>query len=249
VREGTKFHHMLAFAESLPKIRRRVSEHLALPGLPREKVLATIVHLLESTLIRVGNDEYARDNGSFGLTTLRDRHVRLNGRHLDLVFPGKSGRVHAVPVHDPRLVRAVRKCRDVPGQILFQYIDELGRHPIRSNDVNEYLRETSSADITAKDYRTWIATLLAASALADSSAPESEREATSVINDVVGSVSDELGNTPAVCRTSYVHPMVLDEFRRGTLAERWSAPPRATPRELTADERRLARLLREGPGG
>jgi len=152
-------------------------------------------------------------------------------------------------VHDPRLVRAVRKCRDVPGQILFQYIDELGRHPIRSNDVNEYLRETSSADITAKDYRTWIATLLAASALADSSAPESEQKATSVINDVVGSVSDELGNTPAVCRTSYVHPMVLDEFRRGTLAERWSAPPRATPRELTADERRLARLLREGPGG
>jgi len=215
----------------------------------REFVVAVVVRLLETSLVRVGNEEYARDNGSFGLTTLRDRHVRLNGRHLDLVFPGKSGRVHAVPVHDPRLVRAVRKCRDVPGQILFQFIDELGRHPIRSNDVNEYLRETSSADITAKDYRTWIATLLAASALADSSAPESEREATSVINDVVGSVSDELGNTPAVCRTSYLHPMVLDEFRRGTLAERWSAPPRATPRELTADERRLARLLREGPGG
>jgi len=248
-RDAAKFEHLLDFSGALPKIRRRVQRDLREREVTREFVVAVVVRLLETSLVRVGNEEYARDNGSFGLTTLRDRHVRLNGRHLDLVFPGKSGRVHAVPVHDPRLVRAVRKCRDVPGQILFQYIDELGRHPIRSNDVNEYLRETSSADITAKDYRTWIATLLAASALADSSAPESEREATSVINDVVGSVSDELGNTPAVCRTSYVHPMVLDEFRRGTLAERWSAPPRATPRELTADERRLARLLREGPGG
>jgi DNA topoisomerase-1 len=245
-RDAAKFDHLVDFAGALPTIRRRVRGDLRERDVTREFVIAVVVRLLETSLVRVGNEEYARDNGSFGLTTLRDRHVRLNGRRLDLVFPGKSGRVHTVPVHDARLVRAVRKCRDVPGQILFQYIDDVGRHPIRSNDVNEYLRETSGADVSAKDYRTWIATLLAASALAESSAPQSEREATSVINDVLRFVSEELGNTPAVCRTSYVHPMVVDEFRSGTLAARWSPAPPAAPRELAADERRLARLLREG---
>ena len=165
-RDAAKFEHLADFADALPTIRRRVQRDLRDGEVTREFVIAVVVRLLETSLVRVGNEEYARDNGSFGLTTLRDRHVRLNRRHLDLVFPGKSGRVHTVSVHDPRLVRAVRKCRDVPGQILFQYLDDGGRHPIRSNDVNEYLRETSSADISAKDYRTWIATLLAASALA-----------------------------------------------------------------------------------
>ena len=247
-RDAAKFERLLDFADALPKIRRRVRRDLRERQVTREFVIAVVVRLLETSLVRVGNEEYARDNGSFGLTTLRDRHVRVNGTHLDLVFPGKSGRVHAVPVHDPRLVRAVRKCRDVPGQVLFQYLDEDGRHPIRSNDVNEYLRETSDADISAKDYRTWVATLLAAAALAVLRAPRSERRAASAINDVLCVVSDELGNTPAVCRTSYVHPLVLEEFRRGTLAERWSRTPRATPRELIAEERRLARLLSESTG-
>jgi DNA topoisomerase-1 len=246
-RDAAKFERLLEFADALPKIRRRVRRDLREREVNREFVIAVVVSLLETSLVRVGNEEYARDNGSYGLTTLRDRHVRMNGRHLDLVFPGKSGRVRTVPVHDPRLVRAVRKCRDVPGQILFQYLDEVGQHPIRSNDVNEYLRETSEADVSAKDYRTWIATLLAAAALAASSVPRSERDATSSVNDVLSVVSEELGNTPAVCRTSYVHPIVVDEFRRGTLAERWPPPPPPTPRELTAEERRLARLLREGP--
>ena len=245
-RDAAKFEHLLDFAHALPRIRRRVRRDLREREVNRAFVIAVVVRLLETSLVRVGNEEYARDNGSYGLTTLRDRHVRTNGRHLDLVFPGKSGRVHAVPVHDPRLVRAVRKCRDVPGQTLFQYLDDDGRHPIRSNDVNEYLRETSGADVSAKDYRTWIATLLAATALAGSSAPRSERAATAAVNDVLCVVSEELGNTPAVCRTSYVHPMIVEEFRHGTLGERWSPAPRATPRELTADERRLARLLREG---
>jgi len=244
-RDAAKFEHLLDFADALPQIRRRVRRDLRERLVTREFVIAVVVRLLETSLVRVGNEEYARDNGSFGLTTLRDRHVRLNGRHLDLVFPGKSGRVHTVPVQDVRLVRAVRKCRDVPGQTLFQYIDEVGRHPIRSNDVNEYLRETSAADVSAKDYRTWIATLLAASGLAASAVPRSERAAATAINDMLCAVSEELGNTPAVCRASYVHPLVLEEYRRGTLPERWSRPPRATPRELAADERRLTRLLAE----
>jgi DNA topoisomerase-1 len=245
-RDAAKFEHLLDFADALPSIRRRVRRDLRERGVTREYVIAVVIRLLETSLVRVGNEEYARDNGSYGLTTLRDRHVRMNGRHLDLAFSGKSGRVHTVPVHDPRLVRAVRKCRDVPGQILFQYLDDDGRHPIRSNDVNDYLRETSAADVTAKDYRTWIATLLATTELAGSSAPRSERAATAAINDVLCVVSEELGNTPAVCRTSYVHPMVVEEFRHGTLGRRWAPTPRATPRELTADERRLARLLRGG---
>jgi DNA topoisomerase-1 len=245
-RDAAKFEHLLEFAHALPKIRRRVRRDLREREVTREFVVAVVVRLLETSLVRVGNEEYARDNGSFGLTTLRDRHVRRNGSHLDLVFPGKSGRVHTVPVHDPRLVRAVRKCRDVPGQTLFQYLDGAGRHPIRSNDVNDYLRETSGADVSAKDFRTWIATLLAAIGLAGFDAPRSERAAASAISDVVCSVSEELGNTPAVCRASYVHPLVLDEFRRGTLSDRWSPPPKATPRELAADERRLARLLADG---
>jgi len=153
--------------------------------------------------------------------------------------------VHTVSVHDARLTRAVRRCRDVPGQVLFQYVDDQGRHPIRSNDVNAYLRETADADISAKDYRTWIGTLLAASGLATLTEPTSERDAARVINDVICVVSAELGNTPAVCRASYVHPTVLDAFREGTLFERWAPSPPATPRELIAEERRLLRLLRE----
>ena len=244
-RDEAKFDRLLDFAVALPKIRRRVRRDLREKEVTRDFVVAVVVRLLETSLVRVGNEEYARDNGSYGLTTLRDRHVRINGRHFDLAFAGKSGRVHTVSVHDPRLTRAVRRCRDVPGQVLFQYVDEQGRHPIRSNDVNAYLRETADADVSAKDYRTWIGTLLAASALATLSEPSSEREAARARNEVVAVVSGELGNTPAVCRASYVHPTVLTAFGTATLVERWAPPPPTTPRELIAEERRLVRLLRE----
>jgi DNA topoisomerase-1 len=244
-RDEAKFERLLDFAGALPKIRRRVRRDLREKDVTHDFVVAVVVRLLETSLVRVGNEEYARDNASYGLTTLRDRHVRINGRHFDMVFAGKSGRVHTVSVHDPRLTRAVRRCRDVPGQVLFQYVDDDGRHPIRSNDVNTYLRETADADVSAKDYRTWIGTLLAASALATLAEPSSERDAARSINDVVCVVSAELGNTPAVCRASYVHPAVLDTFREGSLAERWDPSPPATPRGLIAEERRLLRLLRE----
>jgi DNA topoisomerase-1 len=244
-RDEAKFDRLLDFASALPAIRRRVRRDLQMPEVNREFVIAVVVRLLETSLVRVGNEEYARDNGSYGLTTLRDRHVRVNGRHLDLVFAGKSGRIHTVSVHDARLTRAVRRCRDIPGQVLFQYVDEQGRHPVRSNDVNEYLRETADADVSAKDYRTWVATLLAASALATLPEPSSDRDATTAIGTVIDVVSNELGNTPAVCRASYVHPAVVDTFREGTLLDRWSVAPPATPRELIAEERRLIRLLRD----
>src|SRR5262245_3200661 len=146
-RDSAKFERLLDFSAALPKLRRRVRKDLREREGTREFVIAVVVRLLETSLVRVGNEEYARDNGSYGLTTLRDRHVRINGRHFDLVFAGKSGRVHTVSVHDARLTRAVRRCRDIPGQVLFQYVDEQGRHPVRSNDVNEYLRETADADI------------------------------------------------------------------------------------------------------
>jgi len=244
-RDEAKFERLLDFAAALPKIRRRVRRDLREKEVTHDFVVAVVVRLLETSLVRVGNEEYARDNGSYGLTTLRDRHVRINGRHFDLVFAGKSGRVHSVSVHDPRLTRAVRRCRDVPGQVLFQYVDDEGHHPIRSNDVNAYLRDTAGADISAKDYRTWVGTLFAASALATVTAPSSERQAARAITEVICVVSTELGNTPAVCRASYVHPAVLDAFRDGTLVERWAPSPPSTPRELIAEERRLVRLLRE----
>ena len=244
-RDEAKFDRMLEFAVGLPKIRRRVRRDLRARDVTREFVIAVVVRLLETSLVRVGNEEYARDNGSFGLTTLRDRHVRINGRHFDLCFAGKSGRIHTVSVHDPRLTRAVRRCRDVPGQVLFQYVDDEGRHPIRSNDVNAYLRETTDADVSAKDYRTWVATLLAAAAFATLPTPSTDRGAATAIGEVLGVVSAELGNTPAVCRASYVHPAVLETYRDGTLPDLWSPPPAASPRELIAEERRLIRLLRE----
>jgi DNA topoisomerase-1 len=244
-RDSAKFDRMLDFSAALPKIRRRVRRDLREREVTREFVIAVVVRLLETSLVRVGNEEYARDNGSYGLTTLRDRHVRINGRQLHLVFPGKSGRVHTVSVPDARLTRAVGRCRDIPGQVLFQYVDEQGRHPVRSNDVNAYLRETAGADVSAKDYRTWVATLLAASALATLPVPSTERRAATAIAGVLDVVSAELGNTPAVCRASYVHPRVFEVFRAGTFEARWSPAPPASPRELIAEERRLVRLLRQ----
>jgi DNA topoisomerase-1 len=217
-RDATKFDRMLEFGAALPRIRRRVARDLRRPGLPREKVLATIVRLLECTLIRVGNEEYARANGSFGLTTLRDRHVELNGATVQLEFRGKSGIVQRVSIADRSVARIVRDCRDIPGQELFQWIDSAGeRRRIDSNDVNDYLREASGGSFTAKDFRTWFATLEALEYLRPRSA-RTDRETRTLIVETAKYVAAKLGNTPAICRKCYIHPEVFAAFGSGKLA-------------------------------
>jgi DNA topoisomerase-1 len=229
-RDETKFGRMLAFGDALPKIRERVEGDLSLRGLPREKVLAAVVRLLETTLIRVGNREYARQNGSFGLTTLRDGHVDISGSTLRFEFRGKSGKDHSVEIQDRRLARIVKQCRDLPGQTLFQYLDDDGqRQKISSEDVNGYLKETTGEDFTAKDFRTWGGTVLALAALleaasaadtADAADPlADEKQANKTIVEVVKQVSRELGNRPAICRKYYIHPVVLESFVQGRLTE------------------------------
>jgi DNA topoisomerase-1 len=220
VRDETKFGRMIAFGEALPKIRERIESDMSLRGLTREKVLATVVKLLETTLIRVGNKEYVKQNNSFGLTTLRDQHVEVEGSKLRFEFRGKSGKDHSVEVHDRRLARIVKQCRDVPGQKLFQYLDENGeRQSVSSEDVNAYLRETTGEDFTAKDFRTWGGTVLALSALLEVGACESEREANKAVVEAIKHVSGQLGNRPAICRKYYVHPVVIDSFLQGTLGQ------------------------------
>jgi DNA topoisomerase-1 len=217
VRDETKFGRMAAFGEALPRLRARLESDLALPGLPREKVLAAVVKLLETTLIRVGNEEYARENDSFGLTTMRSRHVDVAGATLRFRFRGKSGREHEVAVADRRLARVVRACRELPGHELFQYVDESGeRQAVDSADVNEYLRAVTGEDFTAKDFRTWGGTVLALAALR---AADRELEARRAIVDAVKRVADRLGNRPATCRKYYVHPAVLAAFLDGSLSE------------------------------
>lgn len=216
VRDETKFGRMIAFGEALPQIRERVEKDLSLRGLPREKVVATVVRLLEMTLIRIGNREYARQNGSFGLTTLRDGHVDIDGSKLRFEFRGKSGKDHTVEVQDRRVARIVKQCRDLPGQTLFQYLDGNGeRQKITSEDVNEYLGE----GFTAKDFRTWGGTVLALSALLEVGACESEREANKAVVATVKQVSESLGNRPAICRKYYIHPVVIERFVAGRLEE------------------------------
>jgi DNA topoisomerase I len=220
VRDETKFGRMIAFGEALPKIRERVEQDLSLRGLPREKVVATVVSLLESTLIRIGNREYARQNGSFGLTTLRDGHVDIEGSKLRFEFRGKSGKDHEVEVKDRRVARIVKQCRDLPGQTLFQYLDEAGeRQKITSEDVNAWLKETTGEDFTAKDFRTWGGTVLALSALLEVGMCESEKEASKAVVETVKRVSQDLGNRPAICRKYYIHPVVIETFVEGKLEE------------------------------
>ena len=217
-RDAQKFDHILEFGRALPRIRRRVAQDLRKPGLPRERVVATIVRLLDSTLVRVGNEEYARSNGSFGLTTLRYRHVSVNGATLSFEFRGKSGIFHSVTVSDPALARIVRRCADIPGQELFQWIDaEGGRHRIDSNDVNEYLREAAGGPFTAKDFRTWYATIEALAALRKLPCG-TQRDVKRQLKKVVGAVAERLGNTPAICRKCYIHPEVLLAYTEGRLA-------------------------------
>jgi len=217
-RDETKYDKMLIFGLSLPKIRARVDADLARSGLPREKVLATVVRLLETTLIRVGNEEYARANKSFGLTTLRNHHVDVDGAELRFEFRGKSGKTRRVSVHDRRLARIIRRCQDLPGHELFQYVDDEGAlKPIDSQDVNDYLREITHQDITAKDFRTWNATVLAAEALREALRSGPRGRSNRVVTRCIDRVADRLGNTKTVCRKSYVHPGVIAAYLDGSL--------------------------------
>jgi DNA topoisomerase-1 len=220
VRDGAKYGRMTAFAEALPEIRRRTGRDLALDGLPRRKVMAAVVRLLERSLIRVGNDEYARNNHSFGLTTLRNKHVELDGSSIRFVFRGKSGVRHSVDVRDRRLAAIVRRCQELPGQELFAYIDEDGEvQDVGSDDVNEYLQEIAGRDFTAKDFRTWAGTVLAVLALQEFEAFDSEAQAKKNIVRAVERVAERLGNTPTVCRKCYIHPAVLDAYLDGSMLE------------------------------
>ena len=216
IRDENKYDRLVNFGKALPKIRRRLEKDLALSGLPREKVLATIVQLLERSLIRVGNEEYARENKSFGLTTMQDRHVDVKGSKLRFRFRGKSGRQHEVDVTDRRIARIVSKLQDLPGQSLFQYLDDEGNvRDITSQDVNEYLREITGEDFTAKDFRTWAGTVLAAIALSTAGEFETKKQAKANIKKAIEAVAKMLGNTPTICRQCYIHPFVLEAYLKG----------------------------------
>ena len=246
-RDDTKYGRMMAFGKALPAIRRRVEEDMARPGLPREKVIATLVRLLETTFIRVGNEEYARENRSYGLTTLRDQHVQVDGAKLRFRFRGKGGKTHEVDLQDPRLARIVKRCQDLPGQELFQYEDEDGEpRTVSSQDVNDYLREVSGQDFTAKDFRTWAGTVLAALALQEMEAATSRKVLKANVVRAIERVAERLGNTPAICRKCYVHPAILDGYLDGTLLDSLQRRVRqhaADPHALTADEAAVLGLL------
>lgn len=218
VRESTKYEHVVAFTDVLPSIREKVREHMALRGLPRAKVLATVVHLLESTLIRVGNDDYAKQNNSYGLTTLKNRHVAVDGDEVRFRFTGKSGKPWSLRVRDRRIAKIIKACQELPGQELIQYVDEEGNcRDVTSTDVNDYLREITGKDITAKDFRTWAGTVLAAMALKELESFDSAAQAKRNLRAAIEKVSARLGNTPTICRKCYVHPEVLNSYIDGNL--------------------------------
>jgi DNA topoisomerase-1 len=218
IRSQTKFNRMIAFGEALPKMRQRVEKDMALRGLPREKVLAAVVKLLEITKIRVGNEEYAKDNKSFGLTTMRDRHADISGAKVRFHFRGKSGVDHDIELSDRRLAKIVKSCRDLPGQELFQYINDDGkRECIDSGDVNDYLREITGLDFTAKDFRTWFGTLLAVEELYELGQFETQTQAKKNVTQAIKGVAQELGNRPATSRKYYVHPAIIDAYMDSSL--------------------------------
>lgn len=217
-RDASKFHRMLAFAQALPRIRSRVHQDLSRRGLPKERVLAVIVYVLEKSLIRIGNDVYAKTNESFGLTTLRTDHVEVQGNELAFHFVGKSHVDHEIHLHDRRLARLVSKLQELPGQELFEYVGEDGEpHRVTSSDVNTYLREISESDFTAKDFRTWAATLMAIEEFSQCERPASQKQTRQTVSAVVRRVSKRLGNTPTVCRNCYLHPAVISAFESGLL--------------------------------
>jgi DNA topoisomerase I len=250
VRDENKYERIIVFGQALPKIRRRLNKDLALPGLPRNKVLATVVQLLERTFIRVGNEEYARENKSFGLTTMHNRHVDVDGSNVRFNFRGKSGVNHEVDVDDRRVAKIVRKLQDLPGQELFQYVDKEGeKHSVTSEDVNDYLREITGQDFTAKDFRTWAGTVLGAMALQAQDAFENKTQAKKNVKDAISAVAKILGNTPAVCRKCYVHPAVLETYLDGDLIEGLKQQTEKTLSEslpdLRADEAAMLSFLQE----
>ena len=219
-RDETKYAKIIHFAAALPKIRQQVDADLKLPGLSQRKVLATIVRLLETTLIRVGNDEYARTNNSYGLTTMQTKHVEVNGSKVSFKFRGKSGKWHAIELTDRRLAGVVSKCQDLPGQELFQYFDAEGiQRDITSSDVNDYLREIAGEEFTAKDFRTWAGTVLAALALEEFEKFDSQAQRKRNIVRAIETVAERLGNTPSVCRKCYVHPVILDSYLDGSMLD------------------------------
>jgi DNA topoisomerase-1 len=235
VRDEAKYGRLVDFARALPRIRRRTGRDLRLRGLPREKVLAVVVRLLEETLIRVGNDEYARENRSYGLSTMRSRHVSVRGESIRFSFRGKAGKEHEVDVRDRRLARIVKQCQELPGQELFQYRDDDGRRvDVTSNDVNAYLREITGQDFTAKDFRTWAGTVAAAMALQEFLEIDDDAGRRSAVVRAIEQVAEQLGNTPTVCRACYVHPEVIDRYLDGTMVDALSRRARGVGRGAAA---------------
>lgn len=249
VRDGAKFERMIAFGRALPRIRARVARDMSRGRLDRRKVLATMVRLLETTLVRIGNEEYAKQNHSFGLSTMRDRHVKIARGTLHFEFRGKSGKDHEIDLHDPRLASIVRQTQELPGQDLFQYLDENGEvQKIGSNDVNEYLREIAGEEFSAKDFRTWAGTVLAAVALREFEKFETKSQARKNLVQAIEHVAGRLGNTPSVCRKCYIHPVVMESYLDGVTLERIEAKANQALRrgstDLNAEERAVLAFLR-----
>jgi DNA topoisomerase-1 len=247
VRDEAKYGRLIEFARALPRIRRRTERDLRRRGMPREKVLALVIRLLEETLIRVGNEEYARENRSFGLSTLRDRHVDVRGERVRFTFRGKAGKEHDIDVRDRRMARLVRACQEIPGQELFQYYDADGsRVDVTSGDVNDYLREISGEDFTAKDFRTWAGTVAAAMALQEFLDLDDEAGRKKAVVRAIEEVAEQLGNTPSVCRACYVHPEVIDRYLDGTMVDALTRRARGVGRgahALKAEEAAVLGLL------
>ncbi len=257
VRDEAKYGRLVEFARALPRIRRRTERDLRRRGLPREKVLALVIRLLEETFIRVGNEEYARDNRSYGLSTLRDRHVTVRGETIRFTFRGKSGKDHEIGLRDRRLARLVKQCQEIPGQELFQYFDADGhRVDVSSGDVNDYLREISGDEFTAKDFRTWAGTVAAAMALQEFHEIDDDAGRKKAVVRAIEDVAEQLGNTPSVCRACYVHPEVIERYLDGTMVAALSRRARGVGRgahALRAEEAAVlgllqARLARESHG-
>jgi DNA topoisomerase-1 len=243
-RERSKFDELVVFGEALGGLRSAIDEDLSRTGLCAERVVALVVSLLECTYVRVGNEAYASSNGTYGLTTLRPRHVSIHGSTADIRFVGKGGRKHRLSIEDPKACRLIRRCQELPGQFLFHYKDEDDEvRPVTSTDVNDYLRAHTGVDATAKTFRVWGGTLMAAAGFAALSPPRNERQRRAAVKTVVERVSDELRNTPAVARASYIHPQVIESYERGTLPRLWSAGPSRDGRGLIAEERKLLHLL------
>ncbi|WP_254062435.1 DNA topoisomerase IB [Acidobacterium sp. S8] len=250
IRDETKYERMILFGTVLPTVRQQVEQDLSLAGIPRKKVLAAIVRLMETTYIRVGNEEYARTNHSYGLTTMRNRHVEIEGANITFKFEGKSGIRHSIDINDRRLAKIIQRCQDLPGYELFQFVDREGEnHTIDSADVNDYLREITNQDFTAKDFRTWAGTVLASMALCEFEAFASDTEAKKNIVQAIKQVARQLGNTPSVCRKCYVHPAILESYLKGVLrrsAKRSHSKSEDGSHALRQEEAALMRLLRNG---